>query len=134
MTNLSLDPLTWIIYQGNLSTRCPPSPTHASTKHVLKSPSHQHTITRYVHVPYHVPTMYHASTMHINTCTMYHTMHQPCTSHQPYHTMYHNIYQTSNTNGVPQPSTIITKRCILSMCYHIPSVYLNNVSISMVDL
>jgi hypothetical protein len=40
----------------------------------------------------------------------------------------------SSPRYVPQPSTIITKICILCMCYHIPIVYLNNVSISMVDL
>jgi hypothetical protein len=73
------------------------------------------------------------STMYINTCTI------PCTNNvsQPYtmpYAMYHKIYQASTINGVPQPSTNITKRCIPYMCYHIPSVFLNNVSISMTTI
>jgi hypothetical protein len=64
---------------------------------------------------------------------LYHTMYL---NHVPYYsiiayTIYHRIYQASIINGVPQPSTNITKRCISYTCFHIPSVFLNNVSISM---
>ena len=78
MTNLSLDPLTWIIYQGHLSTRCPPSPTHASTKHVPKSPTYHHKICVCT-IP--CTNQYYASTMHINTYTIpcANHAHQPCT-------------------------------------------------------
>jgi hypothetical protein len=78
--------------------------------------------------------MYHLHQQcYINTCTI------PCTNNvsQPYtmpYAMYHRIYTTSTINGVPQPSTNITKRCISYMCYHIPSVFLNNVSISMTTI
>ena len=100
--------------------------------------------TNHVPVPYTIPCSNHAnqpctSTMHINTYTLYHTMCQPWNVlHIPYqapnlyYTMYHKICWTSNTKSVFQPSTITTKRCLLCMYYHMPSVYLNNVSISMV--
>jgi hypothetical protein len=104
MTNLSLDPLTWIIYQGHLSTRCPPSPTHASTNHVSKSPIYHHNIC--------VCTI--PCTMHINTYTI------PCANHAHQQHLYHTMFQ-------PCTSTCTT------ICT-ITSVYLNNVSISMVDL
>jgi hypothetical protein len=100
MTNLSLDPLTWIIYQGHLSTRCPPSPSHDSTKHVLKSPTYHRKICTCT-IP--CTNLYHASTIHINTYTipcanhenqkhMYHIMFQPCTSTM-YIKSYHDLYQ-----------------------------------------
>jgi hypothetical protein len=104
MTNLSLDPLTWIIYQGHLSTRCPPSPTHASTNHVSKSPIYHHNIC--------VCTI--PCTMHINTYTI------PCANHAHQQHLYYTMFQ-------PCTSTCTT------ICT-ITSVYLNNVSISMVDL
>jgi hypothetical protein len=110
--------------------------------------------------PYQVPILYHimyqpcTSTVYINTCTIpcINHVHQQCTStpipyhvptmylnHIPYHstmpyTIYHRIYQAGTINGVSQPSTNITKRCISYMCFHIPSVFLNNVSISMISL
>ena len=68
VTNTQLDPLTWIIYQGHLSTRCPTSPTHASTKHVPRSPTYHHKTC--------VSTMYQIMYENIN---LYHTKHQPCT-------------------------------------------------------
>jgi hypothetical protein len=107
------------------------------------------------HVPYHVPCLNHqpcTSTPYTMYHTMYQHVHQQCTStpvpyhvptmylnHIPYHsimpyTIYHRIYQASTINGVPQPSTNITKRCISYMCCHIPSVILNNVSISMTTI
>jgi hypothetical protein len=123
---------------------------HAPYNQTMYQPVTMHqpcTINMY-HMPHH--------TMYINTIpstnTMYHTMYQPCTStpvpyhvptmylnHIPYHsimpyTIYHRIYQASTINGVPQPSTNITKRCISYMCCHIPSVILNNVSISMTTI
>jgi hypothetical protein len=109
------------------------------------------------HAPHH--NLYHMpqpSTMYINTIPStnpvpYHA-HQPCTStpipyhvptmylnHIPYHsimpyTKYHRIYQASTINGVPKPSTNITKRCISYICCHTSSVILKNVSISMTTI
>jgi hypothetical protein len=87
-------------------------PNRVSTMYINTLPSISH-------VPYNVPTM--------------------CLKHIPYHsimsyTMYHRIYQASTINGVPQPSTNITKRCISYTCFHIPSEILNNVSISMATI
>jgi hypothetical protein len=110
------------------------------------------------HNTYTKPCINHATqlyqTMHqpcTTTCTIW-LNHQPCTSifvayhvptmylnHIPYHsimpyTKYHRIYQESTINGVPQQSTNITKRFISYMCCHIPSVFLNNVSILMTTI
>jgi hypothetical protein len=107
------------------------------------------------HAPTPVPctsTINHVHQHHAKyqSCTIpcINHVHQQCTStpvptmylnHVPYHlimpyTIYHRIYQASIINGVTQPSTNITKRCISCMCFHIPSVLLNNVSISMIGL
>jgi hypothetical protein len=57
--------LTWIIYQGHLSTRCTTSLTHASTKKVPISPTYHHTIC--------VSTKY-------QTINLYNTKNQLCTT------------------------------------------------------
>jgi hypothetical protein len=84
------------------------------------------------HNLYHMPQ---PSTMYINNVPIMYLNH----NHIPYHSimsyaMYHRIYQESTINGVPQPSTNMTKRCISYLCFHIPSVILNNVSISMTTI
>jgi hypothetical protein len=123
VTDTQPNPLTWIIYQGHLSTRCPTSPTHASTKHVPRSPTYHHKIC--------VSTMYQRCTKP-STCTipsastMYQQhipkVHQPCTNtctkpcinHAPTpvpnhaSTMHQHMYQTMH-----QPCTsTCTKPCI----------------------
>jgi hypothetical protein len=79
------DPLTWIIYQGHLSTRCPTSPTHSSTKHVPRSPTYHHKVC--------VTTMYQIMYQTIN---LYHTKNQLCTTTcatTSASTMHQHLYQ-----------------------------------------
>jgi hypothetical protein len=127
VTDTQPNPLTWIIYQGHLSTRCPTSPTHASTKHVPISPTYHHKIcvsTKYQPIPctMHQPMYHNLYQVHqpcINTCStinhvfqvpiMYHTMYQPCTP-----TMYINHV----SYHVHQPYTIYHEMCLNHIPYH----------------
>jgi hypothetical protein len=91
---LDYSALTWIIYQGHLSTRCPTSPTHASTKHVPRSPTYHHKVC--------VSTMY-------QTINLYHTKYQLCTatytttSALTMHQHLHQIVHQSCTNTCSKP-------------------------------
>jgi hypothetical protein len=69
ITNTQPFPLTCIIYQKHVSTRFPTSPTHASTKHVPRSPTYHHKIS--------VSSMYEVMYQMIN---LYHTKHQTFTT------------------------------------------------------
>jgi hypothetical protein len=132
VTDTQPDPLTWIIYQGHLSTRCPTSPTHASTKHVPISPTYHHKVC--VSTMYQTINLYHTknqlctTTCTINKCnhapTMYQTVHQPCTNtctkpcinHAPqpipYASTINNVYQ------VPILYHTMYQPCTLTMLYH----------------
>jgi hypothetical protein len=94
------DPVTWIMYEGHISTRYPTSPTHASTKHVPRSPTYYRKIC--------VSTMYQIMYQTIN---LYHTKHESCMKMCPTKnasTMHQHLYQTMH-----QPCTITyTKLCI----------------------
>jgi hypothetical protein len=109
------DPLTWIIYQGHLSTVCPTSPTHASTKHVPISPTYHHNIC--------VSTIYQRMYQTIN---LYPNKHQPCTTTcttTSASTMHQHPYH------VPQLSTmyINTIPSINPVPYHVSTMYIDNV-------
>jgi hypothetical protein len=131
VTDTQPDPLTWIIYQGHLSTRCPTSPTHASTKHVPISPTYHHKIcvstmyqSMYQTVPYQpVPYQTSASTI---THNLYHNK---CINHAPTpvpnhaSTMHQHLYQTMH-----QPCTITCTICLnhqpcTSTPYQVPIMY-----------
>jgi len=93
------DPLTWIIYQGDLSIIFPTSLKHVSTMHVPISPTYHQVPTYTMHQPcinmchnlYHKPcTITSASTIH-QTCII-NTYIVPCVNHAhqpstpvPYH-------------------------------------------------
>jgi hypothetical protein len=114
------DLLTWIIYQGHLSTISPASPTHASTKHVPRSPTYHHNIcvsTMYqimCHTKHQLCTTHcttiSASTMHQN---LYKTMHQPCTisciKHVP-----HQVHQLCTIPSTSTMYRIIHQPCTIS--------------------
>jgi hypothetical protein len=144
VTDTRPDPVTWIIYQEHISTRCPTSPTHASTKHVPRSPKYNHKIC--VSTMYQTINMYHTKYQPCNTTctttsdsTMHQTMHQPYTNTytkpsinhaptpMPNHasTMHHNLYH------MPQPSTmyINTIPSTKIVPYHVSTMYINTCTI-----
>jgi hypothetical protein len=140
ITDIQSYPLTWITYQGHLSTRFPTSPTHASTKHV---PNHQ-PISQHMHQPCTntctttcmcqsctISCITHASNMYHVTYTIYHTMCQPCasimyintipcTNHIPYHAIHHipirqDMNQQCISQSKPQPTcTMYPMMCLKS--------------------
>jgi hypothetical protein len=101
VNNTQPDPLTWIIYQGNLSSRFPTTPTHSSTKHVPISPTYHHKIC--------VSTIYQSM---IQTINLYHTKHQTCSTTYittNASTVHQHLYQTMHqpcTNTLPYASTM----------------------------
>jgi hypothetical protein len=118
ITDTQPNPLTWIIYQGHISTRCPTSPTHASTKHVPRSPTYHHyicvqtctkaytkpstsTIKGINHVLQLVSQQVHQPCR--NTCS------KPCINHALQLVPNHASTMHLNLCHMPQPSTMYSK-------------------------
>jgi hypothetical protein len=133
-TNLSLDPLAWIIYQGNLSNCIYQSCLYQACTEVIGIPSQYMCL-------YH--TMYHASNKHVSKFTnisskymcmchtMYHasTMHQPCTSTPiPYYVSTMHINNSCIIPCANKEHQLCTSTMYINHyhdLYHVPTMHIN---------